>query len=103
VVGSGEWAPPGHEQLIGTLPTSDPLKAVVYLFNAGRHGSFASREYGRAYDFWTIFYLGIDDPAPQAGLVLFHAVVNVTVLHFEARFCLVGILRIEHVPVIAES
>jgi hypothetical protein len=53
--------PPG---LMGRLAKPDPLKVVVYLFNASRYRSFAPREYGWPDNLRAIRYLWVDDPAP---------------------------------------
>jgi hypothetical protein len=49
---------------MGRLSKPDPLKVVVYLFNAGRYRSFTPREYGWPNNLRAILYLWIDDPAP---------------------------------------
>ena len=69
---------------MGRLSKPDPLKVVVYLFNAGRYRSFTPREYGWPNNLRAILYLWVDDPAPFAGPVFLYTVVNVPMLHFGA-------------------
>jgi hypothetical protein len=59
-------------------PAARPLDPVIDFFHAGLHGLFAGPEDERTLDRSPG---RLDDPTPQAGLLLLHVVVDGAMLH----------------------